>query len=429
MNKQVLKSKILNETCYKYMIENGLSLFVLPKKEQRSNYAIFGTKFGSVHTDFIDDCSNEYHMPNGIAHFLEHKLFESEEQDAFERFTKTGASSNAYTSFDRTCYLFSCTENFYDSYDILLDFVQSPYFTEETVKKEQGIIGQEIKMYDDMGSWQVYMNALRALYHNIPVNVDIAGTVDEIGKITAEDLFACYNAFYNPSNMFICICGNVDADEVYSFTQKRLRSRNFIKAKSVFLDEPDDVCKELIVTQAVISIPQFIVAFKNKVNKGQFISLKDRIVRSMLFDIIASKRSRLYTELLNDNLINSEFGAEVFEGPGYCSCMFMGESIDPHVVKDRICDEIKAIKNNGIDPAAFEISKRQMYGNFVKQFDSVDSVVAHMVDAAVSNYNFFDYFEVLNSVTIEDLKIQINEAFNEDKMNLSVVEPISKSEG
>ncbi len=429
MFKEVLNSKTLNETYYKYVLDNGLELYVLPKREQRSNYAVFGTKFGSVHVDYSDAQGNERHMPKGIAHFLEHKLFESEELDAFERFTKTGANANAYTSFDRTCYLFSCTDNFYESYDILLDFVQSPYFTEETVLKEQGIIGQEIKMYDDMGSWRVYMNALKALYRNIPINVDIAGTVQEISKITSQNLYQCYEAFYNPGNMFICICGNVDEDEVLRFTTERIKSKPSSKPQTLYLDEPSEICKKNIHSKAVVSIPQFVIAFKNDALKGEFIDYRSRVIKTMLLDILVSKRSKLYTKLLNDNLINNEFGAEVFDGPGYCSCMFMGESVDPEKVKSIICNEINLIAKSGIDNESFEMSKRYMYGNFVKQFDSVDSVVAHLVDGAVSGYNFFDFFDIINSITVDDLNNEINKTFDEKRMILSVVEPIDRNEG
>lgn len=429
MQRLEITSEILNETCYKYIFDSGLELYVFPKRRQSSNFAIFGTRFGSVHTDFSVGNQQKYHMPQGIAHFLEHKLFESEEQDAFERFTKTGASSNAYTSFDRTCYLFTCTDNFYDSYDILLDFVQSPYFTDQTVKKEQGIIGQEIKMYDDMGSWQVYMNALRALYKNIPVNVDIAGTVDEIAKITANNLYECHNAFYNPANMFICICGNVEPQEVFEFTKDRIKTQKAVDVKMIYEDEPEEICESFVSCELEVSLPQFVMAFKDKVENGIYIDNKKRIIKAMILDIIASKKSELYTTLLNQGLINADFGAEVFDGPGYCSSMFIGESSDPQKVSQMILSEIRRLKECGIDPADFEMTKRELYGNTVKAFDSVDSIINHMVDGAVCGYDFLNITEQISSITLDMLNKELRRDFDEEKLILSVVNPINSKEG
>ena len=197
--------------CKKAVLENGLQVYVVEKEDYSSAYALFGTRYGSVDTVFSRDNENFTAVPEGIAHFLEHKLFESEDGDAFTRYAETGAYANAFTSFDRTCYLFSCSDNFEKNLDILLDFVQNPYFTEQTVKKEQGIIGQEIRMYEDSPSWRVLFNMLSAMYQNHPVRIDIAGTVDSIAKIDANLLYECYNTFYHPSNMFICIAGNVKA--------------------------------------------------------------------------------------------------------------------------------------------------------------------------------------------------------------------------
>lgn len=424
MVKTVFYSKILKEKYYKYVLDNSLELYVYPKKDQRSNYAVFGTKFGSVHTDFVCEDGNEYRMPKGIAHFLEHKLFESEELDAFERFAETGAYSNAYTSFDKTCYLFSCTDNFYESYDILLDFVQSPFFTEQTVQKEQGIIGQEIKMYDDMGSWRVYMNALKGLYHNLPINVDITGTVEDISQITSKNLYECYDAFYNPSNMFICICGNVDEQEVLDFTLKRIKNRNNSKAVALYKDEPYEVCEKYISSNLVVSIPQFIVAFKNFVPKGKCISLKERIIMCILLSMIASQKTTLYNQLTREGLINAKFGTEVFDGPGYCSLMFSGESSAPQVVKDRICEEISRFKSDSIDVELFNMIKRELYGNLVMQFDDVENIVNGLVDSVVDGYDMFEYFDIINSISVQELEEGLDKFFDLNNMVLSVVEPL-----
>ena len=204
----------LGESYTKAVHSSGLEIYIMEKPQFSSCYAIFGTKYGSIDTEFSVDGKDTVRVPEGIAHFLEHKLFESEDGDAFNKYALTGASANAYTSFDRTCYLFSCSDKFYENLDILLNFVQSPYFTEATVSKEQGIIAQEIKMYDDSPAWRVMFNMLKTMFKKHPVSIDIAGTVESIAEIDAGLLYKCYETFYNPSNMFICIAGNVDTNAV-----------------------------------------------------------------------------------------------------------------------------------------------------------------------------------------------------------------------
>ena len=217
MNINEIKSDILNEKYYKINHPSGLTVYVLPKENYSSAYAVFGTKYGSIDTRFKRSDSDKWtEVPEGIAHFLEHKLFESEDLDAFERYAKTGASANAYTSFDKTCYLFQCSSNFKENLKILLDFVQNPYFTPQTVQKEQGIIGQEITMYYDVPGWMSTFNLLRCLYKNHPVRIDIAGTVDSIAQITDKLLYDCYNTFYNLHNMALVVVGNVTKDDVLS---------------------------------------------------------------------------------------------------------------------------------------------------------------------------------------------------------------------
>ncbi|MBS6163048.1 MAG: insulinase family protein, partial [Clostridiales bacterium] len=206
-----VKSARIGDHYYEVQHPSGLKILVYPKNDNNSTYAVFGTRYGSVDMAFHLKGEQEVHrVPAGIAHYLEHKLFESEDGDAFARYAKTGAAANAYTSFNNTCYLFSTTDQVYESLEILLDFVQSPFFTEQTVQKEQGIIGQEIRMYDDDPQWRVMFNLLECLYHTHPVKIDIAGTVESIAQITPEYLYLCYNTFYNLHNMVLCIAGNVD---------------------------------------------------------------------------------------------------------------------------------------------------------------------------------------------------------------------------
>lgn len=420
MKKCIITSDVLSESLYEYQLDNGLTLRVFPKKGFSANYAIFGVKFGSVDRAF--NISGEHvDLPAGTAHFLEHKMFESEEKDAFERFSKTGASANAYTSFDRTCYLFLCSDGFYDSYDILLDFVQSPYFTDETVLKEQGIIGQEIRMYDDDGEWQSFMNVLRGLYHNDPVNIDIAGTKESIAEITADMLYKCYNAYYNPANMFICISGDVDPDEVASFTESRMRLHEPVTFERDTFDEPELPVQSYISCELDVSKPQFVFAFKETVPTENY--SRRCMCAELLLDIIASERSKLYKKLLDMKLVNSSFSAEVSSGRTYFFAAFSGESSDPEAVCREILAEIQRVREEGIDPEAFEASRRHLYSFEIRRFDSVDGSVRAFVNSCVDGYDPFFTLEFFKTVTVEELNALLEDILKEDRTTLSVVLP------
>lgn len=228
MKKQFFEG-FADEGYLKTTLDSGLTVYLMEKSQYASSYAIFGTKYGSIDTRFSKDGGEEINVPEGIAHYLEHKLFESEDGDAFTKYAETGASANAFTSFDRTCYLFSCSDKFYENLDILLNFVQNPYFTAENVQKEQGIIGQEIRMYDDNPGWCVLFNLLKAMYINHPVRIDIAGTTESIAEINADLLYKCYETFYNPSNMFICIVGNIDIDKTLKQIESSVVDRRSVE--------------------------------------------------------------------------------------------------------------------------------------------------------------------------------------------------------
>lgn len=251
-------SKSLDEKYYEIDHKSGLKIYVMPKENYNSAYAIFGTDYGSIDTKFKRSDKDEWTVvPEGIAHFLEHKLFESEDLDAFARYAKTGASANAYTSFDKTCYLFQCSDNFEASLEILLDFVTHPYFTKETVEKEQGIIGQEITMYYDVASWMSTFNLLRLLYHKHPVRIDIAGTVDSIAQITDKLLYDCYDTFYNLHNMTLAVVGNVTPEQVLSVCDKMLKPAPELSIERSFEKEERDVVGDYTEYNLAMSIPVF----------------------------------------------------------------------------------------------------------------------------------------------------------------------------
>lgn len=419
MQKQVFESEI-GESYVMAVHPSGLKIYILEKPQYNSAYAVFGTKYGSIDTCFSVN-GEKTQVPEGIAHFLEHKLFESEDGDAFTKYAATGAYANAYTSFDRTCYLFSCSDKFYDNLAILLDFVQSPYFTPETVQKEQGIIGQEIRMYDDSPEWRVMFNMLLAMYKNHPVRIDIAGTVESIAEIDDRLLYKCYNTFYNPSNMFICIAGNVNSEKVLSQINGAIKTNEPIEIERIGCDEPESVSQSYVEQKLAVAQPLFCFGYKESVDKPER-TVKEKIRTAILLEIIAGDASPLYKKLINEGLINDEFSTEYFTGNGYSAVIFEGESSDPKRVAEEIKAEVCRLKVDGIDKKLFSAVRCGMYGEAVRAFNSVESIATRLVDCAMSDSGLFDELKYLKTVTPEDVYKRLS-LLDGDKTVLSVIEP------
>ena len=423
MKREVFESEI-GESYIKATLSSGLRIYILEKPQYNSSYAIFGTKYGSIDTMFSVN-GETVSVPEGIAHFLEHKLFESEDGDAFTKYAKTGAYANAFTSFDKTCYLFSCSDKFYENLAILLDFVQSPYFTEATVKKEQGIIGQEIRMYDDSPAWRVMFNMLLSMYSKHPVRIDIAGTVESIAKIDAELLYKCYNTFYNPSNMFICIAGNVNAEKVLQQIKTSIKASEPIEIDRITADEPDEVANNYVEQKLAVAQPMFCFGFKESMSKPER-SVKHKISSAILLEILVGEASPLYKKLTNMGLINDEFSTEYFTGYGYAATIFEGESSDPRAVAEEIKKEIARLKAEGIDKKLFTAVRAGMYGNAIRLFDSVEGIAMQMVDAAMCDTGVFDDIKYLKSVTSEDVYKRLLK-LEDEKSVLSVIMPVEEN--
>ena len=420
MNIKTVESKLVKDKYYIIDHPSGLTIYVYPKEGYRSTYAIFGTNYGSVNTRFKIDGGEEITVPDGIAHYLEHKLFESEDGDAFARYAKTGASANAYTSFEKTCYLFSCTDKFEESFEILLDFVQSPYFTAETVAKEQGIIGQEIKMYDDSPNWRVMFNTLVGMYHKHPVRIDIAGTVESIAEITAEKLYECYNSFYNLHNMVLCVAGNTNVEQVLSVADKMLKPCEEHKIENIFEPEPYEVAEKYVEQIFPVTIPMFTLGFKENIGEKAATS-KQLAYTDILLYILASPSSVLYNKLLDEGLINESFGFEYMEGPNYAAFLFEGESRNPKKAAELIKDAIREIKKNGISEEEFNIAKRSIYGSSVSGFNSNENIANILVDMHFNGRELFEYVDAVAASTIEDIENRLTELLDPDNCTLSVV--------
>ncbi len=419
--KTVVENKGIKEQCQIYRHKSGMNIYVCEKPEYSSAYAIFGTRYGSIDTKFrLGGDAAFTEVPEGIAHYLEHKLFESEDGDAFSRYAKTGAMANAFTSFDRTCYLFSCSSNFEDSFRILLDFVQHPYFTEETVRKEQGIIGQEIQMYDDSAPWRVLFNLLCALYHNHPVRIDIAGTIESIAQINADLLYQCYRTFYNLSNMFICVAGNVKADEVFRLCDELLLDSEPVSIERATHAEPEEIVKKSVEIKLPVSMPLFAIGYKERCEKPQK-TVKERVCTEILMKILFGSDSQLYKELLDAELINDKFEAEYFTGHGYAAVLVEGESKDPQAVYEKINAAIADAKRNGVTKEQFDRARKAIYGADAAAYNSVENIVMSMVNAAFLNEGVFDEIETVKSVTLEDVNQRLREILDPAHSAISVV--------
>lgn len=418
--KEIVKSQRLGEEFLRIKHSSGLTLLLCPMKEYSSAYALFGTEYGSVESCFTDEKDNLVEIPAGTAHFLEHKMFESEEGDAFALYAKTGASANAYTSFDKTCYLFSCSDNFRESLSILMHLVTEPYFTAKTVEKEQGIIGQEIKMYDDSPEWRVMINLLEALFVNHPLRIDIAGSVESISRITADTLYSCYHAFYNLNNMVLAIAGNFEVQDVLELADEILKPAPAMTAKRVPVKEPNTVVRRRVEQQLPVAAPIFQIGFK-AVPKSKEENLINQVYDEILLDIIAGEHTQLYRKMYDEGIINSTFVGEVMAGRDYAVSLFEGESRDPDRVYETLCQEIVRLQKEGIDRDVFERSRRATYGRYLGMYARVDSVASLMMSTYFGGKNMYDVLEAAAGASYEALTARLAEAFDPERSALSVV--------
>lgn len=421
MEKNILKSARTGDSCIHVKHSSGLDIYICEMPGFSSVEALFGTKYGSINTMFKMRDDKEYTVvPEGIAHFLEHKLFENEDCDVFELYAKTGANGNAFTSFDKTCYLFNCSKNYQESLRILLDFVQKPYFTQATVDKEQGIIGQEIKMTNDNPEWRVFFNMLRCMYHEHPVKIDIAGTVESIAKIDADLLYKCYYTFYNLNNMVLSIAGNISADEVLTICDECLKPCEDKGLETVFPDEPESVVKPEIYEIQPVGTSIFHIGYKCHPCSGQE-RLRKSMTASVAISLISDASTEMYKKLLDDGVINSSFGGEVFAGDGYFSVIFSGESDSPEIVRDSIKAEVGRMLSEGINEKDFQRIKKSAYGMAVRELNNVEVVANLMISSHMDGAGPYDSIEVLSGMTSQDVLDFIRNELEPDKLVMSVI--------
>ncbi|CEN94516.1 EF-P 5-aminopentanol modification-associated protein YfmH [Paraclostridium sordellii] len=420
---------ILKEEVYYEKLDNGLDVYFMPKKGFTKKFAVLATNYGSNDLEFIPiNQTEKFKVNEGIAHFLEHKMFEQPDGgNAFDKFSKLGASANAYTNFTMTAYLFSCTENFYESLQHLIDYVQTPYFTDENVEKEKGIIEQEIKMYNDDPDWNVYFNCLKAMYSKYPVNIDIAGTVDSIYKITKEELYTCYNTFYNPGNMILFVVGDVDAEKVMEIAKKSNhydvdKLKNEIER--FYPEEPKTVNEKEIVAEFPISMPMFNIGFKDSdVGMRGKELLRKEVITEILLDMILKRGSEIFEELYMSGLINDNFGCGFTSQVDYGYTLIGGESNEPRKVKDTIIKYINKYKEDGLSEDDFNRVKKKKMGQFIKYFDSVNFIANNFISYKFKGINLMDYLEVIKQVKFEEVEERLKNHLKEEYCSISIVEP------
>ncbi|HFL3270365.1 EF-P 5-aminopentanol modification-associated protein YfmH [Clostridioides difficile] len=420
---------ILKEEVYYEKLQNGLDVYFMPKRGFMKKYAILATNYGSNDLEFVPIGEDKKIRVNeGIAHFLEHKMFEQPDGgDAFDKFSKLGVNANAFTNFTMTAYLFSATENFYESLEHLIDYVQTPYFTDENVEKEKGIIAQEIKMYNDDPDWNVYFNCLKAMYINYPARIDIAGTVDSIYKITKEELYKCYNTFYNPGNMALFVVGDLDVEKVIDVTKKSNNYKVDKLSKSIerfYPEEPEGVKEKEVIEKFPISMPMFNIGFKdsNVGLKGKEL-LRKEIVTDILVGMLFKKGSKLYEDLYMQGLINENFGAGFSSQVDYAFSIIAGDSKEPKKVKEIILDYIEKSKKEGLSKEEFERTKKKKIGSFIKCFDSINFIGNSFISYVFKDINLLEYLDVIKDITFEEVEERLKEHFKEEYCVISIVEP------
>ncbi len=427
LNKQV--NKMTGETLLSGVHSSGLGIYIIPKKDYSSSYAIFGTRYGSVDSKFIVPGESEVtEVPDGIAHYLEHKMFDQPDgSNVFDKFSKYGGNANAFTSFNQTAYLFSATANIKENLAALLDYVQSPYFTPESVQKEQGIIGQEIRMYDDNGGWQVFFDFLSCLYHNNPVKKEIAGTVESISHITAELLYKCYNTFYNLSNMAIVVVGNVDPDEILATIEAGIKKNEPFEEeiKKIYPDEPETIAVPYMEKNLSVAQPLFMLGFKdNDTGYGGERLLKKSIEMSILLKMLFGKSSPVYKKLYEEGLISASFAPDYTMQPSYAFSSIEGESRDPKRVYEIILNEIERVRRDGLDEDAFNRIKKVVWGNYIRTQNDVEEYATTFMQLKFMDIDYFDYYDVYKTVTFEDVKKRFDAHFRKELSALSVVNPV-----
>ncbi|WP_316568547.1 EF-P 5-aminopentanol modification-associated protein YfmH [Neobacillus sp. YIM B06451] len=418
----------LNEELYYEKMPNGLDVYILPKQGFNKTYATFTTKYGSIDNTFKPHGKDEFvKVPDGIAHFLEHKLFEKEDGDVFQQFSKQGASANAFTSFTRTAYLFSSTSRVEENLETLIDFVQDPYFSEKTVEKEKGIIGQEITMYDDNPDWRLYFGLIENMYHAHPVKIDIAGTVESIAKIDKDMLYECYYTFYHPANMLLFIVGPVSPEKMMAQVRENQARKQFTDRPPVerkFETEQAGVAKAKQVLKMNVQTPKCLVGLKaaHADTKGREMLVQELSV-NLLLDILFGKSSENYIRLYDDGLIDETFSFDYTQEQGFGFAMIGGDTANPDGLADALRVILEQTKDGNISEEQLERAKRKRIGSFLRAVNSPEFIANQFTRYAFNEMDLFSVVPELEKITVDDIRNVARDLFSEDRFSVCQVLP------
>ena len=417
----------VGETMYHEKLDNGLNVFVFPKSEFQKGYAFFAANYGGMDMRFCLD--GEWHnTPAGVAHYLEHKMFDTEEGNALQDLAANGASPNAFTSNAITGYYFDSTEKFEENLRILLSFVSVPWFTQESVDKERGIIGQEIGMIEDDPHWKGFMNLMEAMYKHHPIRVSVAGSVESIAKITPETLYACHKAFYNPANMVLCVAGPVDPEHICEVAREILpKQAGPIAAKDYGEKEQHQVVRSFIEERMEVSAPIFHLGYKGDALVNGEARLRQELVGHLALEVLLGNSSPLYAKLYREGLINQEFSYGYESDPGCAFLVANGESKDPEAVRQMVAEEAARIGREGVNPGLWERVKKGVYGNKVRGLNSFENLCVGQAQAFFAGHDFLRFAELFGSITKEEAEELIAGWVMEERTALSVVR--AKEEG
>ena len=413
----------IGEEVLRATLPNGLPVYIVPKKGFSRKYALFATRYGGMDMRFEKD-GQWLDTPAGIAHYLEHKMFDTEEGNALQELAKNGAEPNAFTSNAITCYYFDATEKFYESLEILLSFVSVPYFTDESVQKEQGIIAQEIGMIEDNPEWQVYKQLMQALYHTSPARTPVAGSVESISHITAQTLYDCHKAFYTPANMCLVVVGDVKPERIIASANQILPAKSGPLIRRDYGAEEALTAAEHFVSAAMeVSMPTFLVGFKCPPQHGGEQQHRFTAIGELACDVLMGESSPLYARLYAEGLINGSFGAAFDLLPGASYVYAGGDSKDPQAVAEAILAEAQRLVSQGMDGDYYRRVVNANFGAALKALNSFESIAVSMAEGCFQGYDPYRFPEVYDSITVEDVLDFLRQNMTRDHMALSVITP------
>ena len=416
----------LDETLYSTVLPNGLTVMVVPKPGFTKKQAYFATDFGSVHTHFTLE-GKEYTVPAGVAHYLEHKLFELPDRDVTAEFAAMGAVVNAFTSYDITAYFFSCTERFDDCLRLLLEFVSTPWFPEESVERERGIIDQEIGMNADDFGTQVFEQLMELMYETHPIRVPILGDHDSIRQISPQVLDTCHRAFYNPGNMMLCVVGDVDPESVAQMALQVLGEEKRPMGEKLPLPEVDMTCPQALGRRSMeVVMPNFCLGFKcEPLGKGRE-AIVQEFVADMACEVLFGEASPLYLRMYESGIIDSSFGGgfETSDGCALINCG--GDSYEPEAVRDAILEEAERIVREGVDEVVLRRMKRSAMGRRIRNLDSFDSTCFRLCAYGMTDFDYFRVPEIYDAVTAAEVQAFLARTIRPERCSLSIIDPIKE---